>query len=234
MFLGKLSLILGTTWILFFFTGNYRGPAHSWCNINFNLSNLKIPVVLHNFKGYDSKLILRDIGRVGNEVTEKLSVLAENSEKFKSISFEHCQFIDSMAHLSCSLATLTNNLVKDCKINDILDLTTARQKFHHLALAFPNDEQFTLLLRKGVFPYTWFDVPDKLNAIELPARSEFHNDLDDEDCSEKDYIHAKKVSNTVDSILKRKQRGVEVRNTTYNTNIIFQSTGLVFFSNVNL
>ena len=42
-------------------TRKYRGSAHWNCNINFNLTK-KVPVIFHNLKGYDSHLIMQEIG----------------------------------------------------------------------------------------------------------------------------------------------------------------------------
>ena len=42
-------------------TGKYRGSAHWNCNINLKL-NKKVPVIFHNLKGYDSHLIMQEIG----------------------------------------------------------------------------------------------------------------------------------------------------------------------------
>ena len=41
-------------------TGIYRGAAHSICNLNPKIDpeNIKVPVIIHNLKGYDSHLIL--------------------------------------------------------------------------------------------------------------------------------------------------------------------------------
>ena len=43
------------------FTGEYRGAAHSSCNLNLKIQPGKtnIPVVFHNLKGYDSHLIMQ-------------------------------------------------------------------------------------------------------------------------------------------------------------------------------
>ena len=38
-------------------TGLYRGPAHSRCNLMMR-KLYKIPVLFHNFKGYDSHLLV--------------------------------------------------------------------------------------------------------------------------------------------------------------------------------
>lgn len=126
-------------------------------------------------------------------MTETLTVLAENSEKFKSISFENFRIMDSMAHLPSSLATLTSNLVKKCIVNGSVDLHAARGNFHYLSKEFPDDSQFKFLLRKGVFPYQWFDSPEKLQERSLPSQDAFYNDLNDEPCSDADYQHAREV-----------------------------------------
>lgn len=53
--------------------------------------------------------------------------------------------------------------------------------------------QVDLLLRKGVFPYTWFTDEAKLKETSLPDPSCFHNDLSGSNISDEDYEHAQKV-----------------------------------------
>eukprot|EP01050_Picozoa_sp_SAG11_P034405 SAG11_NODE_12145_length_719_cov_143.916129_1_plen_217_part_10 len=46
-------------------TGDYRGPAHSKCNIEEGKKNTrryKIPVIFHNLKNYDGHLIIQNVG----------------------------------------------------------------------------------------------------------------------------------------------------------------------------
>ena len=42
-------------------TGNYRGDSHNECNLNYRIKpdSGKLPVVIHNFKGYDDHLIVK-------------------------------------------------------------------------------------------------------------------------------------------------------------------------------
>ena len=44
-------------------TGRYRGAAPHNCDLNYKFSN-RIPVVLHNLRGYDSHLIMQGLGKL--------------------------------------------------------------------------------------------------------------------------------------------------------------------------
>ena len=45
------------------FTGVYRGVAHNACNLNYRISpkSWKLPVIIHNLKGYDGHLIVTSL-----------------------------------------------------------------------------------------------------------------------------------------------------------------------------
>ena len=47
-------------------TGKYRGSAHNDCNLKLRLNPeyIKIPVIFHNLKGYDSHFIMQKIGKM--------------------------------------------------------------------------------------------------------------------------------------------------------------------------
>ena len=49
-------------------TGKVRGIAHSYCNLNYHLVDTKIPIFFHNFKGYDSHYIIKELGEFINEI----------------------------------------------------------------------------------------------------------------------------------------------------------------------
>lgn len=47
-------------------TGKFRGSAHNKCNslLKIDPNNLKIPLIFHNLKGYDSHFIMQQIGSI--------------------------------------------------------------------------------------------------------------------------------------------------------------------------
>ena len=64
------------------FTGNYRGAAHSICNLNYEVSK-DIPVVFHNGSIYDNHLIIKQISK---EFNGYFTCTGENTEKYISFS----------------------------------------------------------------------------------------------------------------------------------------------------
>ena len=46
--------------------GKYRGSAHQECNLKLrvNPEEVKIPVIFHNLRGYDSHFIMQEIGAI--------------------------------------------------------------------------------------------------------------------------------------------------------------------------
>ena len=53
-----------------------------------------------------------------------------------------------------------------------------------------------MLLRKGVYPYKYMDTWEKFNEAELPSKKCFYSNLNLEDITDEDYIHAQKVWDT--------------------------------------
>jgi len=58
---------------------------------------------------------------------------------------------------------------------------------------FLEGEELELLLRKGVFPYDYFDSIRKLKETSLPKKEDFYSRLNNCHISDKDYEHANKV-----------------------------------------
>ena len=51
-------------------TGKYRGSAHQECNLKLKIKPkyIKIPVIFHNLRGYDSHFIIQSIGKIANKL----------------------------------------------------------------------------------------------------------------------------------------------------------------------
>ena len=102
------------------YTGLYRGPAHSLCNLRYKIPSY-IPVVFHNLSGYDAHLFIRELGAH----TSDMEVITKNKEDYISFSIKvpvdsyidkngeekdkliELRFIDSFKFMSSSLDSLT-------------------------------------------------------------------------------------------------------------------------------
>ena len=146
-------------------TGIFRGSAHQECNLKLRIKpeNLKIPVIFHNLRGYDSHFIMHQIGEIAkkhaftNKKGEKqdlnINAIPNNMEKYMAFMLgNHLTFIDSFQFMSSSLDKLVSNLPKD-------DL---------------------IYTSKGVYPYDFMDSFEKFNQTELPTKDQFYSILNDQ------------------------------------------------------
>ena len=101
--------------------GKYIDPACVRCNLALKYkqfarakknkpAEFEIPVVFHNLKGYDSKLILENFPELTEK--ERVSCIATNLEQFLTFTYRGLKFIDSCQFMKTSLAVLTENLRK--------------------------------------------------------------------------------------------------------------------------
>ena len=87
-------------------TGKYRGFAHWSCNINFRLTK-KICVIFHDLRGYESHLIIQEIGKFDI----KVSVIPNGLEKYTVFTInKKLVFAKSMLFINSSLDALVKNL----------------------------------------------------------------------------------------------------------------------------
>ena len=175
-------------------TGKFRGAAHNKCNLKYRLPKF-YPVIFHNLSGYDSHLFIKNLGKSEG----KIDCIPNNEEKYISFTKEilvdkfideegeekevkrKIRFIDSFKFMAASLENLVKNLPKD--------------SFKNITEFYEGNE-LKLLLRKGVFPYDWFDSFDRLSSTSLPPKESFHSILNDSGISEEDYQHAQNVWKT--------------------------------------
>ena len=187
-------------------TGEYRGAAHSKCNLllRINAYHTPVPVFFHNLKNYDAHHLMSAIGRTEVEETvctdkngqpltyedkkgvEKkvtvrdggITAIVQNMEKMISFSWGQFRFVDSYAFLSSSLGQLVTNTPKK-------DLRITRLYIKHCL--------FNLITRKGVFPYEYMDSFERFEETQLPPKEKFYSSLTDESISDSDYQHAQEV-----------------------------------------
>ena len=53
--------------------------------------------------------------------------------------------------------------------------------------------KFSLLLRKGVYPYEYMDSWKRFNETELPDKKSFYSELNKEGITDEDYAHVQRV-----------------------------------------
>ena len=174
-------------------TGKYRGSAHQECNLQLrvNPEEIKIPVIFHNLRGYDSHFIMQEIGSIvknyeyvnknGKKCQMNINAIPNNMEKYMAFMLgNNLTFLDSFQFMGSSLEKLVSNLPKES-----LKYTSKIFK----------GTKIDLMSKKGVYPYDFMDSFDKFDE-KLPTKEEFYSILNDEHISDEDYKHAQKVWNT--------------------------------------
>ena len=171
------------------YTGHYRGPTHSLCNLRYRIPS-HIPVVFHNLSGYDTHLFNKELGKHSNDI----GVIAKNKEDYITFLLDivvdkyidkngeekdkkiELQFIDSFKFMSSRLDLLTSNLVR-----------RGRKLF---GFEDYSEQQYNLLTRKGIYPYEYMSSWDHFEEAQLPL---FYSNLNMSNISKDDYQSAQKV-----------------------------------------
>jgi len=167
------------------------------------LQDAFLPVFFHNFRGYDCHVICQEaLGQIAGWSVE---VIAQTREKYMSMNAEFCVrqgdnksrpvnmkigFRDSFQFMTASLSSLVANLSPD-------------QLKHTRAMCCSDDVFKHVALGKGVFPYSYFDSPDRLKETRLPPRESFFDELTQTECSVERY----KMAQEAWSLLKCKTFG---------------------------
>ena len=98
---------------------------------------------------------------------------------------------------SCEITHIDEDYVAHGKCKNCYSGYSKRQinkyfNFDNLRVGH-NDEQFRLLLRKGVYLYEYMTSWDKFKETRLPPKEAFHSNLNMSDISEYDYKYAQRV-----------------------------------------
>ncbi|KAI8123512.1 hypothetical protein CVS40_5989 [Lucilia cuprina] len=165
-------------------SGKYRGPAHNSCNINYKIPSF-FPVIFHNFSAYDCHLFVKELNIIDDG---PINIIPLNKELYISLSKTissnnggniEIRFLDSCRFMPSSLDNLVKNLTKD--------------ELRNVKEFYSEETKFNLLIRKGVFPYSYLNSIEKLKEDRLPNIFNFYNKLTESSCSPEDYTHAQEV-----------------------------------------
>ena len=175
-------------------TGEFRGSAHQDCNLKLRIKpdNIKIPVIFHNLRGYDSHFIMQQIGEIakkhayknkrGEECHMNINCIPNNMEKYMAFMLgNHLLFLDSFQFMNSSLDNLIKNLPDNA-------FKYTQQEFQ--------DEQLNLMKQKGIYPYDYMDSFDRFNETQLPEKQDFYSILNNDHISDEQYKHAQNVWDT--------------------------------------
>src|SRR3989442_11750474 len=140
-----------------------------------------VPVIAHNMRGYDSHLIIKHMEKKFD--CADIDVIASNTEKFISFSIGQLRFLDSLQFLNASLDALVSNLKKDEESTSSFAITRRH---------YPDEDSFTRITRKGVYPYEYMDCRGGRQIEEnfFPSIYKFFSKLYSKTISEKKYGRA--------------------------------------------
>ena len=141
---------------------------------------------------YDSHLFIKilensegDISCIPNNEENYISFTKQvivdkfvNKEVKEVNAKRELRFIDSLRFTASILDKLSSNL----KIDQFFNL----KKYY-------TDNQLSLLLRKGVYPYYYVDCMKILDETSLPPKGAFYSKLTGEGITDEDYQHAHTV-----------------------------------------
>ena len=165
------------------------------CNLQYKIPSY-IPIVFHNLSGYDAHLFIKELAASSTD-RAKMGVIAKNKEDCISFSIKvevdryinkngiekskeiELRFIDSFKFMSSSLDSLVNNLAR------------GGSKFFEFEEYSEN--QYKLLIKKGIYPYEYMTDWDKFKEMKLPPREAFYSKLNMSGVGNKDYEHANRV-----------------------------------------
>ena len=167
------------------YTGRLIGPAHNTCNLNCYAPN-DVVIYVHNFSHYDSMIIIQSLAKMIEMKRDKLKirVMPHNTERVRTISLNVYKFLDSMDLFHSSLSMLVDDLHSSNHTFPLLDKCGI----------YKTERQKSMLLRKGVYPYSFGQTIDDLKkAKKIPNRKYFYSDLTSEHISDESYQHAQNV-----------------------------------------
>ena len=106
-------------------------------------------------------------------------------ELVKNFNETYDKQIDKNNYIDIHLKTLN-------KIHDD-NMLKLRKIYKNTSNYFKDDNEFKLMITKGVYPYDFIDNYNKMYTTVLPSKDKFYSQLNDSECDDKDYKIAKTV-----------------------------------------
>ncbi len=161
-----------------------------------------LKIFFHNLTGYDGHLLIQAL----EEEHVDIRAIPQTGDKFLSLQFSGLHFLDSYKFLKGSLDDLARTVIMCHPEGDEMvfehegerqkSLALMRSGLEQIGVRFGvtmTEQRVSLLLRKGVFPYEYFQTPEVLKETCLPPMEAFDSKLYDAHISEADYRHAQRV-----------------------------------------
>ena len=162
---------------------NYLGTVCNACNLNrTDTERNQTPLIFHAGSRFDINFLIEKIHILKQTETR---IIGKSGENIMSMNLfkKRLVVIDSLNHLSSSLAALVEILKKSGK-----PLKYTRRSLDK------DEEGLELVSRKGVFPYEYVTSLERLKeTTALPSAKEFYDELKEKSIAEDDYQHALKV-----------------------------------------
>ncbi|XP_037921412.1 uncharacterized protein LOC119658218 [Hermetia illucens] len=160
----------------------YKGPDSPKKFINSLVSDLKWLYINHIQKPKSSNTLTLD-----EEKTQREATLC-------CIWYDCHLFVKELASIDGDISIIPIN--KELFMHSSLDALVnnlAHKDLKTVSGVYGDGEKFSLLTRKGVFPYEYINSWDRLNETSLPSREKFFNKMSNTECKEADYQHALNV-----------------------------------------
>ena len=160
-------------------SGHYHFALCLQCNLTRVKHPFEVVVLFHGLSNYDSHFLVH---KLASRPMRNINMIPRNSERYLAFSYGCLHFKDSYQFLSCSLATLVQNLQ-----------TKGEHCFCNLHHFICDPLEFKLMTSKVVFPYSYVMSPSVLLETQLPGREHFFNDLDHTHVTEERYAFVQEV-----------------------------------------
>ena len=139
---------------------------------------MKIPVIFHILRGYDSHFIMQEIGDSGKSNNIDINCIPNKMERYMAFMLgKHLVFMDSFQFMASSLEKLAANLPAEA--------------FKYTSGAFQN-EKSQLMKKKVDYPYYFMDSVEKFDDQQMPSKDDIYSQLNSEHISNEQYKHAQK------------------------------------------